>query len=89
MTAAIFPYRANYVVALDGFISREWIMRLVGCIAKRKFVNDLELIRQTVKLLKQKQIVTYYPEARYSLIGTNAVLPESLGKMIQFLKVPW
>lgn len=88
MTAAIFPYRANYVVALDGFIGREWIMRLVGCIAKRKFVNDLELIRQTVKLLKQKQIVTYYPEARYSLIGTNAVLPESLGKMIQFLKVP-
>jgi hypothetical protein len=88
MTAAIFPKRANYVVALDGFIGREWIMREVGCIAKRKFVNDLELIRQTVKLLKQNQIVAYYPEARYSLIGTDAILPESLGKMIRFLKVP-
>jgi len=88
MTAAIFPRRANYVVALDGFIDREWIMRKVGCIGKRKFVNDLELIRQTAKLLKQKQIVAYYPEARYSLIGTDAVLPESLGKMIRFLKVP-
>jgi len=88
MTAAIFPHRANYVVALDGFIGREWIMRQVGCIAKRKFVSDLELIRQTANLLKQKQIVAYYPEARYSLIGTDAVLPESLGKMIRYLKVP-
>ena len=88
MTAAIFPNRANYVVALDGFIGREWIMRLVGCICKRKFVNDLELIRQTARLLKQNQIVVYYPEARYSLIGTDAILPESLGKMIRYLKVP-
>lgn len=88
MTAAIFPQRANYVVALDGFIDREWIMRQVGCIGKRKFVNDLELIRQTAHLLKKKQIVAYYPEARYSLIGTDAILPKSLGKMIRHLKVP-
>lgn len=88
MTAAIFPKRANYVVALDGFIGREWIMRQVGCIAKRKFVNDVEVIRQTGRLLKQGQIVVYYPEARYSHIGSNSVLPESLGKMIKFLQVP-
>ena len=88
MTAAIFPKRANYVVALDGFIGREGIMRAVGCIAKRKFVNDVELIRQTIRLLKQGQIVVYYPEARYSHIGTNSILPESLGKMIKFMQVP-
>lgn len=88
MTKAIFPNRANYIVALDGFIGREWIMRLVGCIGKRKFVNDIEIIRQTSRLLKQGQIVVYYPEARYSHIGTNSVLPESLGKMIKYLQVP-
>ncbi len=88
MTAAIFPHRANYVVALDGFIGREWIMRQVGCIAKRKFVNDVEVIRQTSRLLKQGQIVVYYPEARYSHIGSESVLPESLGKMIKYLQVP-
>jgi|LSQX01.3.fsa_nt_gb hypothetical protein len=88
MTAAIFPKRANYVVALDGFIGREGIMRKVGCIGKRKFVNDVELIRQTVRLLKQGQIVVYYPEARYSFVGTNSVLPDSLGKMLRFLQVP-
>ena len=26
-TRAIFPYRANYVVAIDGFIGRQWLMR--------------------------------------------------------------
>lgn len=88
MTAALFPRRANYVVALDGFIGREGIMRMVGCISKRKFVNDLHLIRQTTRLLDQGQIVVYYPEARYSHIGTNSVLPESLGKMLKYLQVP-
>ena len=88
MTAAIFPHRANYVVALDGFIGREWIMRKVGCIAKRKFVNDVQLIRQTQQLLNKGQIVVYYPEARYSLIGTPSELPESFGKMVKHFKVP-
>ena len=36
MTAAIFPHRANYVVAIDGFIGREALLRKVGCICKRK-----------------------------------------------------
>ena len=88
MTAALFPRRANYVVALDGFIGREGIMRAVGCIAKRKFVNDLHLIRQTTRLLDQDQVVVFYPEARYSHIGTNSVLPESLGKMLKYMQVP-
>lgn len=88
MTAAIFPHRANYIVALDAFIGREWIMRKVGCIAKRKFVNDVQIIRQTQHLLKKGQIVVYYPEARYSLIGTPSKLPESFGKMAKHLKVP-
>src|SRR5690606_31416103 len=61
---------------------------MVGCISKRKFVNDLHLIRQTTRLLDQGQIVVYYPEARYSHIGTNSVLPESLGKMLKYLQVP-
>ncbi len=88
LTAAIFPHRANYVVALDGFIGREWIMRAVGCICKRKFVNDLQLIRQMANLVKQGQIIVLYPEARYSHVGTQAVLPDSLGKSLKYMNVP-
>ena len=45
-TKAIYPWRANYVVAIDGFIGREKLLRNVGCICKRKFTNDITLIKQ-------------------------------------------
>jgi len=79
---------ANYVVAIDGFIGREGIMRRVGCICKRKFTNDVTLIRQLMKVVKMGNVAVIYPEARYSLCGTTAVLPKSLGKLAKLLKVP-
>lgn len=88
-TAAIFPRRANYIVAIDGFINREWLLRNVGAICKRKFTSDIKLVRQIkYSLEKLKNIVAIYPEARYSLIGTTAILPESLSKMVKILKHP-
>lgn len=87
-TAAIFPARANYVVAIDGFVGREWIMRKVGCICKRKFTSDVTLVRQLKRVIDNGDVAVIYPEARYSLCGTNAVLPESLGKLAKMLKVP-
>jgi DNA-directed RNA polymerase subunit RPC12/RpoP len=88
-TAAIFPHRANYVVAIDGFIGREGLLRKVGCICKRKFTNDIGLIRNINHVVNvNKDILVLYAEARYSLIGTNAILPESLGKLAKLLKVP-
>lgn len=88
-TAAIFPHRANYVVAIDGFIKREWLLRQVGGICKRKFTNDIQLVRQIRQVLTEHgDVLALYPEARYSLVGTTAVLPASLGKMAKMLKVP-
>ena len=45
-TKAIFPYRANYIVAIDGFIKREWLLRNVGAIQKEnspmiQFYSDI------------------------------------------------
>lgn len=87
-TVATFPHQAYYIVAVDGFIGREWLMRGVGCIGKRKFTNDISIIRHMKKVLDRGKIAAFYPEARYSLCGTNAVLPQSLGKMIKMFKVP-
>ena len=87
-TQIIYPNRANYVVAIDGFIGREWLLRNVGCICKRKFTNDTVLIRQLRKVLDNKDIAVVYPEARYSLCGTTAVIPSSLGKLCKMMKVP-
>ncbi|NLZ18978.1 MAG: hypothetical protein GXY24_01735 [Bacteroidales bacterium] len=87
-TKVIYPNKANYVVAIDGFIGREWLLRNVGCICKRKFTNDATLVRQLRKVLDNGDIAVVYPEARYSLCGTTAVLPESLGKLCKMMGVP-
>ena len=88
LTKAIFPRRANYVVAIDGFIGREWLLRNVGCICKRKFTSDVKLVRQLSRVIQNGDVAVIYPEARYSLCGTTAVLPEALGKLCKMLKVP-
>lgn len=87
-TKAIFPHRANYVIAIDGFIGREKLLRNVGGICKRKFTRDIQLIRQIKRVLDNGDILLLYPEARYSLCGTTAVLPDSLGKMCKKMGVP-
>ncbi len=87
-TAAIFPHRSNFVVAIDGFIGREGLLRKVGCICKRKFTNDAVLIRHLQQVIKNGDVLVIYPEARYSLCGTTAVLPDSIGKMCKMFKVP-
>lgn len=87
-TKATFPHRANYVVAIDGYLKREWLLRFIGCICKRKFTKDLQLVRQLKRVTDRGDIAVLYPEARYSLCGTTAVLPPSLGKLAKLLKVP-
>lgn len=87
-TKAVFPHKANYVVAIDGFLKREWLLRFIGCICKRKFTNDTTLVRQLKRVTDRGNIAVIYPEARYSLCGTNAVLPSSLGKLAKLLRVP-
>ncbi|MBQ7591680.1 MAG: hypothetical protein IJU46_04030 [Clostridia bacterium] len=85
---ATFPRFGNYVVAIDGFIGREGLLRNLGCICKRKFTSDIRLIRRLVHVVRNGGIPVIYPEARYSLCGTPAPLPESLGKVARMLGVP-
>ena len=63
-------------------------MRNVGCICKRKFTNDVTVVRHLCQVIENGDIAVIYPEARYSLCGTTAVLPASLGKLCRLLKVP-
>lgn len=89
LTKAIYPQPANYIVAIDGFINRENLLRNVGCICKRKFLNEMNIVYQIkYSLEKNKYICALYPEARYSHVGTTAVLPKSLGKMAKLFHYP-
>lgn len=70
LNLATFPHRINYVIAIDGFIGREKLLRNVGGICKRKFTNDLNLIRHLKTVKNHGDIVEIFAEARYSLCGT-------------------
>lgn len=83
-----FPQRVNNVVHLDGYYRRPWLMELIGAIGTRKFTNDMHLIKSINKVLKRGDILSMYPEARYSPCGVTSFLPDSLGKLIKMNKVP-
>ena len=85
---AIWPARANFVVAIDGFLKREWLLRFVGCICTRKFTIDLPLVKNMMRAARAGDVVALYPEARYSLCGTTAVIPDSVGKLAKKMGIP-
>lgn len=84
------PYQVNNVMTLEGFHDyTEFVMRNLGVLGKRKFVQDLCLLRNMRYCLEELHtIFVLYPEARYSLDGTTSFLPNSLSKMCKMMKVP-
>lgn len=88
MTLALMPHRPNYIVSVDGFHGFTTILKLLGGIGKRKFTNDIYLIRQLLRVKQRGDVIVLYPEARYSLIGTRALIPEAVGKLAKLLKIP-
>ncbi len=85
---ATYPHRVNNVVTIDGYYRRPWLMELIGAIGTRKFTNDLHLVKSINRVLKRGDILSMYPEARYTPCGTTSYLPESLGKLVRMNKVP-
>ncbi len=86
---ALFPHRANYVSELEGFEAYgEWLYRQAGCLGTRKFINDINLVKNIQRVMKRKGILVLYPEARYANVGTSSELPASTGKLVKLLGVP-
>lgn len=90
MLVATEPNMVNNVMTLEGFKDyTEPLMRHLGVLGTRKFVQDIHLVKN-IKYCVEELGTTFalYPEARYSLDGCTSYLPDSLGKMIKILKVP-
>ncbi len=84
-----FPKRYGIVCTSDGFVGKQWLMRLIGCIPTQKFVSDVGLIRDMEYLLKKKKTsVLMFPEASYSFDGTATPLPRKMGILLKKLGVP-
>ena len=39
----LFPRPFNIVCTTDGFVGKNWLMRLLGCIPTKKFMQDVNL----------------------------------------------
>ncbi len=84
-----FPKRYGIICTSDGFVGKNWLMRLIGCIPTQKFVSDVTLIRDMEYLLKKKNTsVLMYPEASYSFDGRATPLPRKMGVLLKKLGVP-
>ena len=85
----MFPRPMNVVCTSDGFVGKNLLMRLIGCIPTNKFVTDIGLVRNMkYAITKLKSSILMFPEASYSFDGTATPLPDSLFKCIKLLGVP-
>ena len=90
MLKATHPHPCINVMTLEGFNTYTYpLMHYLGVIGKRKFIQDINLIRKikyTLNTLKCPFVL--FPEARYSLDGCGSYIPESLSSLVKSLKVP-
>ncbi len=85
----LYPKPYSIVCTSDGFVGKNLLMRLIGCIPTTKFVSDTQLIRDIQYMIKEKNTsVLMYPEASYSFDGTATALPRRLGALLKRLDVP-
>ena len=84
-----FPKPYGIVCTSDGFVGKNLLMRLLGCIPTQKFVSDITLIQDMEYMLKEKHTsVLMFPEAGYSFDGTATTLPRKMGVLLKKLNVP-
>ena len=85
----LYPKPYGIVCTTDAMVGKGLLMRLLGCIPTKKFVTDLNLIRDIKYMIKEKKTsVLMYPEAGYSFDGRATVLPSGLGGFLKMLDCP-
>ncbi len=88
-SSVLYPRAFNIVCTSDGFIGKNRLMKMLGCIPAQKFVSDTALVKDMVYAVKRlKTSILMYPEASYSFDGRATPLPDSVGKCVKLLGVP-
>jgi hypothetical protein len=85
---ATFPNRVTWITSIEEFNRSEWLMRNIGCIAKRKFTKDPLVVKHCLRTIKNKGILIIYPEARFSFAGIPEHIDGALGKLVKTSKCP-
>ncbi len=86
---ATFPQKVYNIATVDGYYRRPILMEWIGCMCKRKFTTDRHLVDSVDRVLNRYHgVLSMYPEARYTPVGTTAILPDSMGQLVKRMKVP-
>ncbi len=86
---SLFPRRAMYVSDMEGFAAfGKALYRGIGCIGKRRYVSDINVMIHIRDALKSGQSVVIYPESRHSNIGVTADIPLNMGRLVKKMDVP-
>ena len=90
VTAFLFPRTTSYVCSIEEFVGKEWLLRSLGCIYKRKFTPDVNVVKHILYSLRNNnKSVTIYPEARFAFAGINEEGDlGSYARLIKMCKVP-
>lgn len=89
LVKAMFPHTAGWLISVEEFVGREWLMRGVGGIYKRKFTQDLTVVKHILTYLtRYKRSCVIYPEARFAFAGVNEEIDGALGKLAKKAKCP-
>lgn len=81
-----YPARVNNITTLESYYRRGFLMELNGSIGKRKFTTDPHLVKACETVLNEyKSVLCMYPEARFSPIGTLAIIPDTLARLVKRL----
>ncbi len=89
VASLLYPRPFNIVTTSDAFVGLNWVLRSVGCIPTKKFVNDPTLVRDIIYTVKNlKSSVVLYPEASYTFDGTATPIPNTIPKLIKMLGIP-
>lgn len=84
----LYPMPYCTVCTSDGFVGKKRLMRSLGCIPTKKFVTDLDLVRDLFAVLRGGTGVLLFPEASYSFDGCATPLPRRMGALLKRLDVP-
>lgn len=88
--SVLYPRAFNIVTTTDGFIGKDWLMRQIGCLPTKKFVPDTTAVRDILYAVKKlNNSIIMFPEAGYTFDGTTTTLPDSLGKCVKMLGIPF
>ncbi|MBQ7579885.1 MAG: hypothetical protein IJU39_01100 [Clostridia bacterium] len=88
MLCATMPARGIFPAAVDDYIGREYILRNLGTVPKRKYTADISILRTCRKAIKDGNVFGIYAEARYSLCGVTEIIPEAVAQMVKHMGVP-